>query len=276
MFRIEKGLNLQKSCEFMVIGLFEQTDPFGQWMNQLDGNLQTQLRTMVRSKDISTKFNAVTIIHTLGLSRIKRFVFVGLGKKENLTKEPLRELLGKVFQTIEKSQGTSLSIAFDSFLTDQITAEVMSHIIGEAFHLALYTFPGYKTKKEKREKNTLHEVTIFTEQDSHFVDTTVKRGEVFGKATNAARMLVNTPSNLLTARDLAQYAKQLAEEYAFRVDILGEEEMEQLGMNAILAVNQGSSQPPQIIVLTYEGNKADHNFIGLVGKGLRMIRADIH
>ena len=50
-------------------------------------------------------------------------------------------------------------------------------------------------------------------------------GYAFGKATNSARTLVNTPGNLLTATDLANYASELGEKYDFEVEILEKAEM---------------------------------------------------
>jgi leucyl aminopeptidase len=44
--------------------------------------------------------------------------------------------------------------------------------------------------------------------------------------------------------------------------------MEKLGMGALLAVNQGSSQPPKMIVLKYQGKEEWKDVIGLVGKGI--------
>ena len=96
----------------------------------------------------------------------------------------------------------------------------------------------------------------------------LKVGLSFGKATNSARTLVNTPGNLLTATDLAQYAKELGEKYQFEVEILEKEDMLKLGMGAMLAVNQGSTEPPKMIVLKYQGREEWEDVIGLVGKGI--------
>lgn len=43
---------------------------------------------------------------------------------------------------------------------------------------------------------------------------------MYGKATNSARTLVNLPSNMLTATDLADYAQKLADKYGFECEIL--------------------------------------------------------
>jgi leucyl aminopeptidase len=93
-------------------------------------------------------------------------------------------------------------------------------------------------------------------------------GYAFGKGTNSARTLVNTPGNLLTATDLANYAKDLAVKYNFEAEILEKDEIEKLGMGALLAVNKGSEEPPKMIVLKYQGKEQWTDVIGLVGKGI--------
>ncbi|TYS75150.1 leucyl aminopeptidase, partial [Rossellomorea aquimaris] len=80
--------------------------------------------------------------------------------------------------------------------------------------------------------------------------------------------LVNLPGNMLTATDLANHAAGLAEKYGFELEILEKEEMEKLGMGALLAVNKGSVEPPKMIVLKYQGKEEWTDVIGLVGKGI--------
>ena len=67
---------------------------------------------------------------------------------------------------------------------------------------------------------------------------------------------------------MANYATELAAKYDFEVEILDKEEIEKLGMGAFLAVNQGSTEPPKMIVLKYQGKDEWKDVIGLVGKGI--------
>ena len=126
----------------------------------------------------------------------------------------------------------------------------------------------YKQKSNEPEKCINH-ITVYTEEaEEEDVMAALTVGLSFGKATNSARTLVNTPGNLLTATDLAQYAKELGEKYQFEVEILEKEDMLKLGMGAMLAVNQGSTEPPKMIVLKYQGKEEWEDVIGLVGKGI--------
>lgn len=73
---------------------------------------------------------------------------------------------------------------------------------------------------------------------------------------------------MLTSSDLASYAAELAYKYEFEIEILDKEQMEELGMGGILAVNRGSTEPPKLIVLKYQGKEEWTDVIGLVGKGI--------
>lgn len=267
MYNVEKTLDLTKNDEFLVIGLFNQSEKFGEWINRLDDNLQNQLRELVSSGDISAQKKSIAVIHTLGLAGPKRFLFVGLGKKKELTQEGLREIFGRVFQTVHKSRVTSVSIYLDSFVTDELDPGVVGEQLAESLKLSLYSFSGYK-QKENIPEVQIESVTVYSEADNHVVGDYLSIGNIYGEATNSARTLVNTPSNLLTATDLADYAKTLAGKYDFEIEILEKEEMIKLGMGALLAVNQGSDQPPKLIVLKYQGKSNWEDVIGLVGKGI--------
>jgi len=76
------------------------------------------------------------------------------------------------------------------------------------------------------------------------------------------------PPNLMKASDLAEFAVDLAEKYNLSYEVLEKEDMEKLGMGALLAVNKGSAEPPKMIVLKYEGDEKWENVLAFVGKGI--------
>jgi leucyl aminopeptidase len=83
-----------------------------------------------------------------------------------------------------------------------------------------------------------------------------------------ARTLGNLPPNICTPAYLADEAKKLARQFKLGVEVLERRDMEKLGMGALLAVTQGSHQPPKLIVLRYEGAAKGRKPVVLVGKGI--------
>ena len=267
LYTVKKELNWQNQDKYLLIGVFQEEDSFGDWFPSLDEKFQEQLVQLKHAGDISGKRKHISVIPTLGFTGVKRLLFVGLGKKASLTKDVLREAFGKAFKKAQGKDGTTLGVLLDTFITDKIAAEESAYVLGEAFRLATYQFPDYKTKK-KKEDTAVTAINVYTRAEEEEVREQLFVGDLYGKATNSARTLVNTPPNMLTARDLADYARKLAARYGFTVEVLHKADMERLGMGAILAVNRGSSEEPQLIVLKYQGKEEWNDVIGLVGKGI--------
>ncbi len=80
--------------------------------------------------------------------------------------------------------------------------------------------------------------------------------------------LGNLPGNVCTPTYLADTARKLAREFKLKAEILGPKQIEALKMGSFLSVARGSVQPPQFIVLKYEGGPARQAPIVLVGKGV--------
>jgi leucyl aminopeptidase len=253
--------------ECILVGLKDQPDKFSGLLEELDLKFDHYLTELVKTGDISAKLREISKVHTLRKIAAKRILFVGLGKEKNLSFNELKEAFGKAFKEVDKQGVRSAAIALDTFVTESISHEDVAHALSEAFALATYKFNGYKQKSNEPEKK-VEKLSIFSNSDSEEIEAALTVGFAYGNATNSARTLVNLPGNMLTATDLAHYAKDLAEKYEFEIEILEKEDMENLGMGALLAVNQGSIEPPKMIVLKYQGKEEWKDVIGLVGKGI--------
>ncbi len=251
----------------LVTGVFNHPVTLSANLSEGDKLLNGKLQELAKSGDISAKKKEITHIHTLGLLKPERLVFTGLGKQKDLSFESLKEAFGALFQNMEKKGWTHIAIDLDSFLTETIPAEEAAFALSEAYALSTYQFDGYKKRKNEQPRQ-IEEITVYTESDQVTVESALFVGHTYGKGTNSARNLVNLPGNMLTATDMANYAEGLAEKYQFECEILEKSEMEELGMGALLAVNQGSTEPPKMIVLKYQGKDTWTDVIGLVGKGI--------
>src|SRR5262249_57021715 len=70
-----------------------------------------------------------------------------------------------------------------------------------------------------------------------------------------ARDLVNEPANVLGPAEFANRVKALAK-LGVRVEVLGPGALRKLGMNALLAVGQGSVRPSHVVVMQWNGARA--------------------
>ena len=97
----------------------------------------------------------------------------------------------------------------------------------------------------------------------------LKYGAAVGNGMNAARQLGNLPANICTPTYLADQAKALAKgKGKVTTSILSEAQMAKLKMGSLLSVSVGSDEPGKLIVIKYQGTKADVKPVVLVGKAV--------
>ena len=80
------------------------------------------------------------------------------------------------------------------------------------------------------------------------------------------RDLVSEPANVLTTTDFADRLAALTD-LGLEVEVLEEDELERLGMRALLAVGQGSESPSKVVIMQWKGG-GDAAPVALVGKGV--------
>jgi len=81
------------------------------------------------------------------------------------------------------------------------------------------------------------------------------------------RDLVNEPANILTTHDFAARLAAM-HELGLDVEILEEEDLTKLGMNALLGVGMGSDSPSKVVVMQWNGGKKGEAPFALIGKGV--------
>ena len=249
MYQIAQ-LNWTDSYETIVVGI-GAADSIDEGLDTLFAG---RVKALIQSGDLSTKTGEVTILPTFA-GETTRGLFVGLGQRNDMTTENVRNWCG-IFAKLIKVRGLKdVAVALDTF------TDGAARMFTEAYEMATYAHPTYKSAPNE----TVEEPTITLLGDVDQTD--IDAGVAYGKGVNVARTLTMMPANILTAETLADYAVELAKRHDFKYRILEKEEMEGLGMGALLAVNQGSTIPPKLIVLEYRG--ADEEApIAVVGKGV--------
>ena len=96
----------------------------------------------------------------------------------------------------------------------------------------------------------------------------IKQAKSIAKGINVAKRLSDLPANICTPRYLSRQALDIADKLPIKTQVFNKTEIKALNMNLLLAVSQGSSEPPRLIVMDYRGSKANQQPIVLIGKGL--------
>lgn len=245
-----KDLDWNGSYDTIVVGI-GAADTIDEGLDSL---FNGRVKALIQSADISTKTGEVSIVPTFD-GTVKRILFVGLGQRNENTPENVRNWFGKVAKHIKARAFTDVAVALDTFGPN--TAKLFA----EAYEMATYEHPTYKSgPKPAKPDVTITLLGAVAEEEA-------LAGAAYGRGVNVARSLTMMPANILTSEVLADYAVELAERHGFKHRIIEKEEMEGLGMGALLAVNQGSTIPPKLIVLEYRG-AGDEAPVAVVGKGV--------
>lgn len=200
----------------------------------------------------------------------KRVLLVGLGKQDdaiNKRREQLRLAGGTIAKQAASLKAKDVLVVLPKeFLLDAIE---IAQCFAEGLLLGNYRFDLYKHPQE--EKDGPGQVERFFLHDGGLPQVAVQkgmeRGRALANAVNDARDMANQPGNTWTPAAFADYAKKLSKRTALKYKVLDKSSLQKLGMGGIVGVNQGSAQPPHLVILEYRTNKKFPTIL-LVGKGL--------
>lgn len=252
--------------DVLLIGVPKHPENLEGW-EQFIASFHTRLPEWIKLGDVKTGFKEIVSMPSFEGHAYKRILFIGIGTNKSLKDDQLRTLFAAAGKELAAKRTASVAVWTAPFTSDNITCGDVVYAATEGLVLGGYTFNGYKTSSNERDV-VLEDVAFISAADGEELKAAFEIGEIHARAVNEARDLVNMPPNLLTATEMANYAHKLAEKHGFEIDVLGKKEMEELGMGAILAVNKGSVEEPQLIVLKYAATEQWEDVIGLVGKGV--------
>lgn len=135
--------------------------------------------------------------------------------------------------------------------------------IAFGYVLRAYNFDVYKTADD--EEATSDTVT-FASDEAEAVARLSAPLAALAEGVYFTRDLVNEPANILTTEDFAARLAAMGE-LGLEVDILGEAEMRELGMESLLAVGMASDDECKLVVMKWNGG-GDEAPLAVVGKGV--------
>jgi leucyl aminopeptidase len=203
----------------------------------------------------------VLLLHTLGKIKPERVLFLGIGKKEVIDTEKIRQAGGKAAGFMKGAGDAALAtrVFHSGFGAKKLSAGEAVRAFLEGVMLSLYEFSVYKNK----DKNKKEPPGVFTVFSPLGLGREVKEAETLAGAASFARDLVNTPANDMKPCTLAQAARSLK---GVRVKVIEKGEAERMGMGAYLSVSRGSAEPPKFIIASYR--KSEKPPVVLIGKSI--------
>ena len=252
----------------IIVNLFEGVETPGGATGVVDQALGGLINQLIAEGEIKGKLNEMTLIHSMGRIAPARVVVAGLGKEGELSLSRIRGVSAEACRLLRKVGAKQVGTIAHGAGLGGIDAEKSAQAITEGAILGLYTFRKHQTKEP--EERGIEELLIVErdEQKLPELEQGCARGKIMAEATNLARDMANEPANYMTPTDMAEMARKVADEWSLECQVLEREDMERLGMGALLGVARGSRQPPKLIVLSYKGGDPSKSTLGFVGKGV--------
>ncbi len=196
------------------------------------------------------------------LNQYKRWIFIQILPEKKIGNdllEALRREASKLKLILNKYKIKELVLAETGNSSDLLLA------FAEGIILNHYSFLKYFEKKEEK-ANSLVNLLIYCKE---IQVQSLNNLSIICDSVCEARRLVNEPLSYLNTQKLSEEILELSRQNGFAVEILGKKQIESLKMGGLLAVNQGSVNPPAFSILTWKPENAiNNNPIVLVGKGI--------
>jgi leucyl aminopeptidase len=217
---------------------------------------------LIDAGEVAGKSLELTLLHRPPGVAAARVLLAGAGKVEKFDPAELRRVAGAAVRHLKSKSVKTIALALDPEHADgeYAAAAVEGAILGE------FEPDRYKTDDDKK---SVEAFAVAAAGGPAELDDAAARGRILAEAQNFTRGLVNEPANRFTPSKVAEAARQMASEYQLECEVLEREQMEKLGMGALLGVAQGSAEPPAFIAIRYQPARTESKtHLGLVGKGV--------
>ena len=132
--------------------------------------------------------------------------------------------------------------------------------------LRSWRYDRYRTKLKDKQKPTLTEVVIVGADGAEA--RWAERYQPLVSGVELTKELVTEPANIIYAETFVERVRKAADGTGLEIQVLGQAEMAELGMGALLGVNQGSVREPQLLIMKWNGGQQGTSPLVLIGKGV--------
>ena len=252
-----------------IVLLADEGPAFGSAAKRLDERAKGALRKAADAAEFKGKSrSSIEILAPVGIEARRVLVLGTGGTKTELDR--LR-LGGAAFGLISARKAETATLVADPVDAGQVSEEVFAADLALGALLRSYTFEKYRSRKndndEDEKRDGLRTLTILCAKPDAAAKAFAGR-KAIADGVFLARDLVNEPANVLGPVEFAERLQELASS-GLVVEVLEEDDLKALKMNALLAVGQGSARPSRVVVMQWNGAKSKRaKPVCFVGKGV--------
>ena len=261
-----KGLpTLAVDC--LVVGVFEEAE-LGAEARAVDSAGGGRLQRLLTRGDFTGRAGDTLLVTEITELPARRVLLVGLGARAQLSRRSWRRAWGAALAALSRTRIASVALALDRPAARELDDYYFGRAVAEVTGATLYRINDLKTGK-KPPAPALKKVLAGPVRKAEAAARGFRHGAAIASAAAVQRDLANLPANICTPTFLAEEARALARRAkSLTAKVLDEAAIRREKMGCLLAVSQGSRQPPRFIVLEYRGGKSAPPPVVLVGKGV--------
>lgn len=220
---------------------------------EIDKSTQGALQRAIAAAEFKGEAGKTLVLHAVGPYRRIALIGVGDGPK---TATDLEDF-GGTAATALGDQGGTIG------LVDAADVALDAPHVALGARLGAYNFGKYGAAAKPQPAITVMATDANAAQTAWRVEW-----KPVADATIFARDLVSTPSNVKTPEWIVEQVRARAKGIAnVTIEVLDERAMARMGMGALISVGQGSTRPPRLLAVRYQG-AGQAAPIAIVGKGI--------
>jgi leucyl aminopeptidase len=254
-------------ADCVAVGVFADGELSAQ-ARAVDAASKGALRAAVKSGDVTGKRGSSVMLRAVPNVAAARVLLVGLGSRKEFGDKVFIEAV----RTAVKGAGPAvkeLAIAAADWLPAGRDGQWQARQLVLAAREAVFRVDELKSKKENGNGGPERVVLVLAGRDAA-AEHGLAQGTAIANGVELAKRLGNLPANICTPSFLADEARKLGRSHKLGVEILDRKRIEALKMGSFMSVAKGSTEPPRLIVMKYEGAAKGKGAapIVLVGKGI--------
>ena len=215
-----------------------------------------ELKFLNRDKKIKGKAGEAQVCHSLQQQRL--FLLVGAGQRNSLT--DARKLACKTMSLLRENRVAKALVYFMAPGTH--SHDYLVNLV-DYLYLNHYRFERYKTKKSK----AVDRIQLVFKKPAPLTGNDLKIREIIQRQVTLARDLVNEIPARINPDSLVRVFSESAEKNHLQITVQRRKELEELGLNGLLAVGASACCAPALLTLSHIPKNYTRT-VALVGKGI--------
>lgn len=244
--------------DLLVVGLFKEVTRVPAELAGIDEAAGGVIGNLLRLGDFCGNLNETALLYASVRSNCRRIMLIGLGERGKFDLGVLRQAAGTAARSAERLGAGRICMGLHLTAGELFDAAMVGQAITEGAVAGRYTYQDYlPVKKENGKQVSTMRMTLVEPKASlaRKLNHGCKIGTPQARGQNQARAIANQPGNQINPPSLAREAKRLARQFGLNCKVFDDRKLEQMGMNALLAVGAGSAGKARLIMLEHKGRR---------------------